>query len=288
MKILFLGCGDIALRAIRQLKAIGDHQCHGLRRHVDELPASLPATAGDMRDTRLLTTLLDEGRFDAVVVTMTPDSMSDEGYRDSYVAGARSLSEALGRTQSAPQTVIWASSTGVYGQSDGEWVDESSATEPTSFRGRRLLEAEQVIRALPINAAVVRFSGIYGPGRGRLMERVRRGQLAPAHPPQWSNRIHADDAAAVVIHLLSRARRGETLEKVYLASDDEPTPLHEVHRWLAQQLGVRSSEAAAEAGSGAANRRCRNRRLRDSGFEFRYPTFREGYRAILEKSGDGG
>lgn len=292
MKVLFLGCGDIALRAIQQLRdatqpEFGKVQCHAVRRRVENLPPTVEATAGDIRDTAATTALMDAEEFDAVVVTMTPDSMSDEGYRDSYVAGAKSLAMAVARTRNRPSAVIWVSSTGVYGQSHGEWVDELTETLPDSYRGKRLLEAENIIQKLSVPSVVVRYSGIYGPGRGRLLQQVREGHVAPEEPVQWSNRIHADDAAGVLVHLLHRFQQGGLVERLYLATDNEPVPLHDVHAWLAGQIGVTMPVGllsdASESGGRMGNRRCRNQRLRDSGFVFRYPTFREGYLQILSE-----
>ncbi|MDP1520843.1 sugar nucleotide-binding protein [Porticoccus litoralis] len=289
MKVLFLGCGDIGLRAIDQLQEKNRQQgagfvCHGARRQINRLPESLSRSSVDICDSESLTTLLDEHRFDAVVVTLTPLAMSDEGYRDSYVAGARSLSLAVQHAVHPPGLVVWISSSGVYGQDQGEWVDEESATRPVSYRGKRLLEAEDIIQALPITSCIVRFSGIYGPGRGRLLQQVREGRLAPPQPVQWSNRIHADDAAGVLVHLLGKYKHGENIEPLYLATDNEPIVIHEVHVWLAREMGVDGLSPAAEKTSlvvRGGNRRCNNQRLRDSGFVFRYPTFREGYRELL-------
>ncbi len=293
MKVLFLGCGDIAQRAVDQLKephgqAGADFFCHGVRRQASRLPATLSSSSMDICDSKALAALLDEHGFDAVVVTMTPLAMSDEGYRDSYVAGAHSLSLAVQSARQPPGQVIWASSSGVYGQDQGEWVDEGSATRPASYRGKRLLEAEEIIQALPVTSCVVRFSGIYGPGRGRLLQQVREGRLAPSQPVQWSNRIHTDDAAGVLVHLLSKYKRGETIEPLYLATDNEPVAIHEVHAWLAQELGIVAPQPTMAEMSPAGrvgNRRCNNQRLRDSGFVFRYPTFRQGYRSLLSQTG---
>ncbi|MEZ5530676.1 MAG: sugar nucleotide-binding protein [Porticoccaceae bacterium] len=291
MKTLFVGCGDLGMRAIAQLVSAPAENvvCHALRRRIERLPEGMPATAGDLRDTAAITALLDREQFDVLVITLTPEQISDQGYRDSYVAGAKSLAAVLGATVHVPALVIWVSSTGVYGQSSGEWVDELSETVPSSYRGERLLEAENIVRQLPVATVIVRYSGIYGPGRGRLLQQVREGRLAPPEPLQWSNRIHAEDAAAVLVHLLGKWREGEVLQPLYLATDDEPVPLYEVHRWLAEQMGLagklpKAGDAARSMPGG--NRRCSNRRLRDSGFRFRYPTFREGYRVLLEKGGE--
>lgn len=291
MNVLFLGCGDIGLRAIDQLQEknrqqSADFVCHGARRQVNRLPESLSRSSVDICDSDALKALLDEHRFDAVIVTMTPLAMSDEGYRDSYVAGARALSRAVMGARQRPALVIWVSSSGVYGQDQGEWVDEGSDTLPASYRGKRLLEAEEIIRQLPITSSVVRFTGIYGPGRGRLLQQVREGRLAPPQPVQWSNRIHADDAAGVLAHLLGKFENGEKIEPLYLATDNAPIAIHEVHLWLSRELGLPDpapSSTTEPLLGRTGNRRCSNRRLRDSGFVFRYPTFREGYRTLLSE-----
>jgi nucleoside-diphosphate-sugar epimerase len=181
--------------------------------------------------------------------------------------------------------MIFVSSTGVYGQSAGEWVDEDSATEPGSFTGRIVLEAERRVLDGPFPGTAVRFGGIYGPGRTRLLERVRAGAAqVPAGRPVYTNRIHRDDCAGALTHLLARDRAGRPLEPVYLGVDHEPAELGEVFRFLAEILGAAPPKVAADADTGrrGSNKRCRNDRLLATGYRFLYPTYREGYRALVE------
>lgn len=280
LKLLLIGCGDIGARVIAQLNR-EVWQLTAMRRRLDQLPEGVAGIAGDVRDTRKLQGLLADKAFDAIVVSLTPDKGSDEGYRDSYVAGAASVVEAIAAAGYQPRLLLWVSSTGVYGQCDGEWVDEQSPVKPRSFRGQRLLEAERQIQGGNFPAVVVRFSGIYGPGRNRLLERVKGGAIAPARPAQWSNRIHSDDCAGVIVHLLEAGRAGVELEDIYLATDCAPAPLHEVQCWLAQQLGVPVVEQAGSSQL-SANRRCSNRRLLASGYQFRFPGFQQGYGPLLK------
>ncbi len=172
------------------------------------------------------------------------------------------------------------SSTGVYAQQDGSWVDESSPAVAADFSARRLLQGESIVRAGPFPATVLRLGGIYGPGRTRTIEAVRAGRArVAAGPPRYGNRVHRDDAAAAVAHLLLA---GEA-RPLYLGVDDDPADDAEVLRWLASRLGVPPPpvEDAREPRERRGNKRCRNALLRASGFEFTYPTFREGYAALL-------
>ena len=306
LKILFAGCGDIGLRTITKLQTVGSDpvwQVLAMRRNLEKLPKSIDSVAGDVRDSDSFWRLLEDKNIYALVVTLTPSDMSDEGYRDSYVMAAQSIKAAVEKCSRPPSLIIWVSSTGVYGQSEGEWVDELAAASPTSFRGKRLLEAENIIDSLSVASVVVRFSGIYGPGRNRLISQVKRGELAPKLPVAWTNRIHAEDCAGVIAHLLGKFSRGEFLEKRYIATDNKPVPAHEMQHWLANEMGFESGENSkgSEHSSSknnssemnqpikprAGSRRCSNQRLLKSGYEFLYPTYREGYRALLnEGAGD--
>lgn len=295
LKILFAGCGDISLRTITKLQNVGSEpvwQVLAMRRNLTKLPEGIDAVAGDVRDSDGLWELLEGKGIDVLVVTLTPSEMSDEGYRDSYVVAAQSIKAAVERCAEPPGLIIWVSSTGVYGQCEGEWVDEQAEANPVSFRGKRLLEAESIIDSLPVASAVVRFSGIYGPGRNRRISQVKRGELAPELPISWTNRIHAEDCAGVIAHLMGQFSRGEDLEACYIASDNKPVPAYEVQSWLAGEMGLEPGENSKDVEHNrsevsqpikprAGNRRCSNQRLLDSGYEFLYPTYREGYRALL-------
>lgn len=285
MKVLFIGCGDIGVRCIHKLQMLEGWTGLAMRRHPGRLPATIPSVTGDICDTPHLTELLRNASIDAIVVTLTPAEMSDEGYRASYVAGAESLAMAIRDSGWCSGPVLWVSSTSVYGQGGGEWVNELSDTVPAFYRGKRLLQAEGLIGGLPVLAVVIRYAGVYGPGRGRMLAQLHRGELAPPQPVQWSNRIHAEDCAGVLVHLLHRYRADKPLHSLYLATDNEPVPLYDVHRWLAQQLGISMPATVATASAGrVGNRRCSNRRLLESGYQFLYPTFREGYAALISES----
>lgn len=264
MRVLIAGCGDLGVRLAARG---GDRQYHGLRRHPTDLPGAIRPLRADLSRPETLAALA--GHWDAVVYSATPDERSPEGYRAAYVDGLANLLAAV-----TTDRLVFISSTAVYGQDTGEWVDEESATRPRRFNGEILLQAEQQARAA--GGIVVRFSGIYGPGRDVLIRRLRAGGVACRRsPPLWTNRIHADDCAAVLDHLLALADPAP----VYCASDRLPAPRWDVLTWLAGRLGVPGPvEAQDDAGQG---RRVDARRLYNSGLVLRHPDYRAGYGAMM-------
>ncbi len=273
LKILFAGCGDIAQRAA----ICSRHQSFGLRRNPNNLPAAIVPIAADITDSGKLASILDLG-FDVVVVTLTPGTFTEQAYRDSYVRAAEALSQAIAATEHRPQLVIWVSSTSVYGNNKGAWVNEDSVTAPQSFSGQLLLEAEQVIAGLPCDHCIVRFSGIYGPGRTRMLGQIKAGKGRPAQPEQWSNRIHSDDCDGVINHIIDRFAAGKTVDSLYLATDSVPVTQHDLRCWMAEQMEVSLTDELVEQ---KAVRRCSNQRLVDSGYRFIYPSYKEGYIALM-------
>ncbi|MHC4895149.1 MAG: Rossmann-fold NAD(P)-binding domain-containing protein [Planctomycetota bacterium] len=174
---------------------------------------------------------------------------------------------------------MFVSSTAVYGQADGEWVDEDSPTEPEGFNGRVLLEAEALLDACPSRTTSLRLGGIYGPGRTRLVESVLNGEMdLPAGPAAHTNRIHRDDAALAIVHLLEL----DEPDSIYNGVDRDPADRREVLTWLADRLDVpRPTVGSGTSASSRGNKRVKSDRLVESGFEFRYPTFREGYESVI-------
>jgi nucleoside-diphosphate-sugar epimerase len=276
--VLIVGCGDIGLRTARLLHERG-RQVVALRRKVDTLPAFVTPIAADITRPDTLAPLSDQS-FSQVLITTAAGRFSQERYTAVYVDG---LANVLERLQAqAPQRIILASSTSVYHQNDGSRVDENSATRPESFSGRLQLQAEVLLQKSALATTVVRFGGIYGPGRDRLLQRLRQGTIVPRSASQYSNRIHSADCAAVLLHLLSADWRGESLQRCYLAVDSAPTPLREVSEWLAQTMGLDVAAMVQDvAPRRGGNKYCSNQRLLDSGYRFIYPDYRRGFSALL-------
>ena len=275
MKVLFIGCGDIAQRAATEMQA--RYKCFGLRRQPDNLPEYIQPIKADATDTEQLLSVASEG-FDIWIATITPSEFTEQAYRDSYLASAKSIAASIAKLQKAPRLMLWVSSTSVYGDLKGDWVNEETQPEPNTFSGKILLAAEKIIQQIPCETSVIRFSGIYGPGRTRLLNQVLAGKGRPISPEQWSNRVHADDCGGILAHLVEYALSGNPLLPDYLASDSAPVTQYEIRQWLAQQLAVSLVEEEVKAGP---TRRCDNSRLQSSGYKFKYPTFKEGYGSLI-------
>ncbi|MGE0821135.1 MAG: SDR family oxidoreductase [Candidatus Binatia bacterium] len=281
-RVLIAGCGDVGTELGVRLKEHG-HVVWGLRRSADAFPLGISPLVADLTKPDTLQTL--PPRLDFVVYTAAPDHASEETYHAVYVEGVRNLLTALQRQQQQMQRFFFTSSTGVYAQTSGEWVDECSPAEPVHFSGTRLLAAEDELLNSSFPATVVRLGGIYGPGRTRLLTSVRNGTaVCLDQAPHYTNRIHRDDCAGALQHLLSLPQPA----RLYLGVDHEPAEYWEVVRWLASRLGVPApqSKTPREPQSRAqrSNKRCRNARLVATGYRFRYPTFREGYAALIAAS----
>jgi nucleoside-diphosphate-sugar epimerase len=276
--VLIVGCGDVGVGAAKVLAERG-YTVFGLRRRTAKLPAFIQPIQADITDAASLSVLAGR-QFDQVLVTTSAGEFSEQRYRRVYVDGLANVLQCL--QDSPPQRVILASSTSVYHQNDGSWVDEHSPTSPEGFAGQIQLEAEALLKSSPIAGAVVRFGGIYGPGRERLLQRLRQGYIVGAHNRQYSNRIHSADCAGVLAHLVGLQERGASLENTYLAVDSAPTPLREVCEWLARRMGLDVSAMVEDsAPMRGGNKRCNNQRLLDAGYTFSYPDYRAGYGALL-------
>ncbi|MDQ0822543.1 nucleoside-diphosphate-sugar epimerase [Arthrobacter sp. V4I6] len=298
MTVLLAGCGDLGTEAGLRFAAAG-HRVLGWRRSPEKLPAEIEGAAADLSSGELPPIPADTS---AVVVAVAADSPTEKAYRAAYVDGLSKVLDAVLASDAGIGRVLFVSSTAVYGDAGGGWIDESTTPEPGGFSGRIIREAEELLfdrlRGTGIIPVALRLGGIYGPGRTRLIDQVRGGTAVLPAEPRFTNRIHRDDAAAAIVRLC-------TMEAVpgpvYLGVDNDPAELGEVLSFLAAELGLprppSSGSSVSNAGGGPSraggtskaggeparggNKRCSNALLRSTGFEFRYPSFREGYRDIL-------
>ncbi len=187
---------------------------------------------------------------------------------------------------------IYLSSTSVYGDHDGEWVDEDSERRPTSPMGKMRRDIEDfVLSADGGNANVVRIVGIYGPGR-TLDRYVQMGRYKLVDGGQKvSNRVHVEDLAGIVLAVAEKAPEGT---RAYIASDGHPTRVVDLVDWMVEHLGIERPEEvsleeyAAQRGENAAARwkntyrACNDRVREELGYQFRYPTAIDGYQSIFD------
>lgn len=275
MRVLIAGCGFVGGSLARLLVSDG-HEVFGLRRSPEgALPPGVVPVTADLAERQGL----DEvpGDLDWCVTAISPDGRTPDAYEAAYVRATRNLQSLLEVGSPDLDRWVFTSSTAVYGQKSGEWVDEDTSTEPSGFTGRAVLAGERIVRESTVpHPVVVRLGGIYGPGRTRLLDRVRAGEATCPPEPTYSNRIHRDDAAGVLRHVLLL----DAPEEVYLGVDTDPAERCEVLTWLADRLGAPRPGTGEPSTRG--NKRASSDRLVASGYTFRYPTFREGYAATID------
>lgn len=292
MRVLIVGCGYVGQPLGTELTRRG-HEVYGLRRNLEEglRAVGILPVAGDITKPETLANL--PGPFDWVVSAVSSTKGGIDEYRAVYLEGMRNLVDAL--CAHPPAKFIFTSSTSVYGQTDGSQVKETSPTAPASPTSRILVETEQLLleafRTRKFPALIVRVSGIYGPDRGYLFQQFLRGEARIAGKGERIlNMIHRDDVVEAMRAALQSGRPGE----IYNATDDEPVPQIHFLRWLSETLGKNMPSFAtgaenAERKRGLTHKRVSNRRLRmELGCTLRYPTFRQGYTAEIQRLDNAG
>ena len=280
-KVVIAGCGYVGNALARMLMDEG-HEVFGIRRDPSKLEPGVKRIVGDLSQPEKLGPA--PARVEYAVFAVSADEGSEKAYRKAYLDSLAGFLQWLVDEGQRPRRVVMTSSTSVYGQRRGEHIDESSPTHPTHFRGETLLSSERLLAASGLSTVVVRLGGIYGPGRTGLIDRARAGELRLRSAEHFTNRIHRDDAAGLVRHLLFHPSPAP----LYLGVDDESAEEATVYRWLAKHLGVdapEESESDVEPDTArrreVGSKRCSNRLARESGYAFRYPTFREGYGELI-------
>ena len=273
---LIAGCGDVGCRLSKRLIENG-HTVYGLRRNIDELPDGIHPVQAELTDPEKLGSWPQN--IDYVVYCAAAGRQGEEGYRKTYLEGLENVLNRLKVMATPPKRTFFTSSTAVYHQNDGAWVDELSPTHPEGFSGQVMLEAEAMLASSELPATAVRFGGIYGPGRNYMVNRVKAGEVFASEPLVYGNRIHAEDCAGLLSWLIEKDQSGEGVHPLYLGVDCDPSPLSDVTRWIAEELGVENVKETAVSGRGS--KRCRNNRVLESGYMFRYPGYKDGYRELL-------
>ena len=222
------------------------------------------------------------GPFDWIINTVSSGRGGEEAFHGIYVLGTQNLIDWF--AGSPPQKYLFTSSTGVYGQTDGSWVDEDSPIEPSGETGQTLLEAESL--ALSIGGIVLRLSGIYGPERGHLYRQFLKSEaVMTGNPNRWMNMIHRDDVIGCILAAMETAEPGTVLN----ATDNEPVTQKEFFQWLADQLDrplPPQKPDVTPLKRAQTNKRVANSRAREIlSWTPKYLTWREGYAKLMESEG---
>ncbi len=277
-KLLIIGCGDVARRALPALTT--HYEVAALSRHPEGLPSAVKAIAADLDS--LETTDWRGFPADCVLHSAPP---GEGGVIDQRT---RKLLAAYADGGKLPRRFVYISTSGVYGDCGGDWVDETRPANPQSDRARRRVDAENRLlawgRATGVNVSVLRVPGIYAADR-LPVERLRRGTAAlRAEDDVYTNHIHADDLAAICVAALERAAAGG----IYNASDDSELKMADYFDLVAGRAGLppppRISRAEARQKINPAllsfmseSRRLRNAKMKaELGVVLRYPTVYDG------------
>lgn len=268
--------------ALAALLVKDGHTVWGIRRNTSALPGYVRPLPGDLADAERFPEI--PARADTIFFMPSSDERSEAGYQRSYVQTGRNLVRFLKDRGGDIRRLVCVSSTGVYEQQGGTWVDENTIASPSHFSGRLLLETEELLHSSPFPTTLVRFSGIYGPTRIRLLHRVAQGlEFRREGPPVFTNRIHQEDCAGVLRHVMEL----ENPAPLYLASDDDPVERNTLLLWMAGEMNVSPPPFAPLEGKAdsflRSNKRCSNRLIKSHGYRFRYPSFREGYTSIIQQ-----
>jgi nucleoside-diphosphate-sugar epimerase len=269
---LILGCGYLGRVVARRWLAAGHRVAALTRSRADELRAlGIEPVLGDVTDPALRLPAAD-----TVLYAVGLDRSSGLSMRAVYVGGLANVLPALPDVR----RFVYVSSTSVYGQTGGEWVDESSPTGPAEESGRVVLECERLLRERRADAVVLRFAGLYGPGRVIRRAAVERGEPLAAEPDGWLNLIHVEDGARAVLAAAERGQPGAICN----VADDRPATRREFYAEMAALLGAPPPRFTATVER--SNRRVSNRRMRaELGVDLQFPDFRAGLRdAIGERS----
>jgi nucleoside-diphosphate-sugar epimerase len=290
MTVVILGCGYVGIELGRQLQ--DEHKVVGVRRSeagIEAIEAAgFTGVQADLTEPDSFDAIPDA---DAVVFAASSGGRDAEAAREIYVTAQERAIEHFASRESPPDRYIYTSSTGVYGDHGGDWVDEETPLDPQTDKTAVLAEAERVAlesaKAHGIDGTVARYAGLYGPDRYRL-ERYLDGPVTGG----YLNMVHRDDAGGAVAFLLEEdCARGE----VVLVVDDEPVSKWAFADWLAAACDeppppkqTKAERLADDDLSTTARRRiqtskrCSNDKLRELGYEFSFPNFREGYRAAVD------
>jgi nucleoside-diphosphate-sugar epimerase len=209
---------------------------------------------------------------------ISADSRTPSAYHQAYVQGVENTINALHEHNNKPH-LVFISSTSLFAENLGATVTEESPIDTSSFSTKLIHEGEQLVSQSGFDYTVVRFSGIYGPQRCRLVDMVKSGTAKLKIKPYVSNRIHLDDCAGILEHLT----RIDKPSQLYIASDCEPTPYNEVLEWIAKTSKAPSLKRETESSpqKHMSNKFCSNKKILATKYEFKHPNYRSGFLSCL-------
>lgn len=273
--VLIVGCGDLGTQITTLLRQ-QNIQVTGLSRS-EKTIEGVTMLAGDVTAPASLQSLKTLNPS-IIIYCVAANGQTDAQYQAHYVEGLKNILKTQLQNKNL-NAVMFVSSTRVYGQTTDALLDENTPALPCDFGGERLLEAEKVLEALNCKTVVLRLSGIYGPGRLRMIHLAQSPERWPSQNT-WSNRIHRDDAASFITYLLEKLVAGDAVKPCYIVTDSMPSSQYEVLNWLAEKLDLTTSKPINPILGG---KRLSNQSMLEAGFKLAYPDYKAGYRALLNQ-----
>lgn len=278
VKVLIIGCGDLGTQIAINLQSLA-YEVIGVRISDKLLPTGIQTIQADVTRPETLTKIT-QIKPDYLVYCVAGSAKTstdvDENYRLHYVDGLRHIL-AIQQTNAHLKHVFFVSSTRVYGQKTEEILEDLVTAIPADDGGQRLLEAENLLTNLPYATTVLRLSGIYGPGRTRMIKLAQQPELWPAQD-SWTNRIHRDDAAAFIVFLINQRQQQKLIADCYIVTDSQSTTQYETLKWIATKKNLLINVATPAISGG---KRLSNKRMLESGFVLQYPNYQAGYTALM-------
>ncbi|MBH0096707.1 SDR family oxidoreductase [Psychrobacter sp. NZS113] len=270
--LLIIGQGDIGLPVTNKLAQDGLNVT-GLARGERYVYALDDKAIFKQADALTLTAQVLQG-FTHIAIIVTPDEYSTSGYQNSYLAICQHLAN-LAENLTSLERIVFISSTGVYGQDNGEWIDkDTTPTTPEREASKVILQAEQSLQqSFNDKAIIIRPSGIYGRTRLMRLRKAREPQKEPVAASHWSNRIMDRDLVNIIANVLTT----ESPEPIYLATDYAPVTTLELGVWLSEQIDETPPAIDKEKTAVTGKRLHSNIPLA----WLDYPDWQAGYRDIL-------
>lgn len=275
--ILIVGTGYIGSNLAIHCKTMG-WQVAGITRsiqkaaelnHVGIHPIIVNITQTD--------SLIELPKAKYVVFCASPDKRKDKGYEEIYITGTNHVLASL---KTKPDRILYVSSSGVWPENNGNWVDESIPALPKHKRNTILLEAEFQIKRAPHPYTILRLGGIYGPDRNRI-QALAKSSWPTTDTDSYLNLIHRDDAVSAIFFLL----QNETTNEIYAGVDDLPVKKSEFTKWLCEQLNLKDKTTINT--SAISGKKVSNKKLKNKGFQFLYSSYQEGYKTLIKNEYQG-
>lgn len=271
---LIIGQGDIGLPVTNTL-AQKNLPITGLARS-ERANYDLDDKAGFLQADALTLSAEQLQKFTRIAIIVTPDDYSTSGYNRSYLGICQHLA-TLADKMTALERVVFISSTGIYGQDNGEWIDENTAPiMPERGASKVILQAEQALQqGFGDKAIIIRPSGIYGRERLMRLRKAQESQKDPIAAESWSNRIMDSDLVTIIAKVLAT----DTPKPLYIATDYLPVTTFELTHWLSQQVGETLPEVDSEKTAVTGKRLHSNIPLA----WLKFPDWQAGYHDILQQ-----